>query len=117
MDLATASALVDAHLQPGVDPTLTVAEVAVVLDEMRMPDASNVAPSNPAWIPTYSRHALAGALVLGWEMKAAKAVADVNHTEDGATFAAGQLHEHCQKQIASWRKRIVAGVPLVRSVV
>jgi hypothetical protein len=58
---------------------------------------------------------LRAAVVLGWEMKAAKVVPDVNHAEDGAQFSASNLHDHCMAQAAKWRRRIVAGVPLKRS--
>lgn len=116
MDLAQATAQLSAHLQPTIDPVLTSDDIAVLLEGMRGIDADGKAPSDIGWTPTYDRAALASVVVLGWEMKAAKAVPDVNHAEDGAQFSASNIHDHCIVQADKWRKRIVAAVPLKRSM-
>ena len=116
MDSTQALAQLSVHLQASVDPVLSSDELGVLLEEMQRVDENGKKPIDVGWIPTYDRAALASAVVRGWEMKAAKVVADVNHAEDGAQFSASDVHEHCMKQAASWRKRIVAGISLKRSV-
>lgn len=120
MDAAAALNLLTVHTQATVDPVLSAAELGVLLDDMAGVDAEGRAPSETGWVPTYERAALPSVVVLGWEMKAAKAAPEVTYAADGAQFSNSDVYAHCLAQADRWRRRVIvsipAAVPLARRV-
>ena len=112
MDEATALALVTAHTQASIDPTLSAEELALLVDEMKGIDVDGKAPADEGWTPTYDRAALPSAVVQGWEMKAAKAVPEISYTSDGSQFSNSDVHKHCLAQADRWRRRVIVSIPV-----
>lgn len=88
-------------LRPDLDPTLTDAEVDDLLAGAKRTDADGLAPSDPAWTPTYD---LDQAAADGWEAKAGKAATGFDFGEDGQRFNRSQLFDQCMKMAALYRR-------------
>lgn len=64
------------------------------------------------WTPTYDVNYAA---MLGWELKAAKAVAMMSFTADGVTFHRDQFLANCKTLQEMYSKKVFASIPLDNS--
>lgn len=95
------------NCQPAADPVLAAAEVEVILDMYAIEDANGLPPSDDEWLGAWDIRA---ASRKAWEVKASKAVADVDYDADGARYSASQLHAHCIKMAERFAAQGVASV-------
>lgn len=81
----------------GVDPKLTDADLAILLDMFALADASGNLPGAGGYVATYDWH---GAAAEAWRWKAAAASATVSFQADGSRFDASDVIANCERQAA-----------------
>lgn len=95
MNTPTARAFIELHLQPDLDPVLSVNEVEALLRLAVTKDEDCNLPTDDDWTPTYSVRGCHYAIHSGWNVKYAKAANRFSFTTDGQTFTVNQLLDHC----------------------
>lgn len=106
MDLATATARVEIYARTDEEPTLTPAEVSVLLDDnARDVDSAGVLPSGAGWVPTYSRGGVFKAVAEAWRLKAGRLAGTFDFTTDGQQFRRAQKLDHCIRLETLYRRK------------
>lgn len=108
MDAATALARLELFTQSDVEPTLSEAELDVLLTLAQVPDADGYEPQDDDWTPTYSATFLNLSIAEGWEVKAAKLGAGETFSADGASFNPETRRQFCLDKAAVYRKKVGA---------
>jgi hypothetical protein len=80
-------------------------EILDILDMCRLSDAAGVAPSEPAWSPTYW---LPRAVAMCWELKAGRAAGYFDVTADRTTMSMSQVSQAYMRQAMVWKRRAAA---------
>ena len=111
MDEAEALARLKRMTDADAEPALTQQDLADCLAMSRLADAAGLAPSDPAWTPTYDLNRGAAE---GWARKAGKLVYAYDFSTDGQSFSRSQLVEHCERMAERYRKRVTASFSLGR---
>lgn len=90
-------------------PLLTTDELAVLLEQNQVVDATGLAPTAAGYVPTWD---LNRAACEGWRWKAGKCAGLFDFTADGATFNRAQMLDHCEKMIAQYARKVMGSVPV-----
>lgn len=102
-----AATLVELHLTPSADPTLTTAEVELLLNGAKRSDEEGLDPGETGWAESYDA---AAAIAEGWRAKAARASRRVNLSRGGSRVDRGALAQACLRMAALWSRRTGAAV-------
>lgn len=102
MTEAEARARIELLTKSSSYPTLSSDEIDALVAQAKRADSSGRAPSADDWEETW---AIAAAVAIGWELKAAQVVADFDFESAGQKFSRSQIHKMCLEQAKHWRKR------------
>lgn len=91
------------------EPALAIDDVADCLAMSKLVDAAGLAPSDPAWTPTWDLNRGAAE---GWRRKAGKLAMRFDFSSDGQTFHRSQAVAHCERMAKQYRRRIMAAIPV-----
>lgn len=91
------------------EPTLDPSDVDDLLAAARRPDRDGVLPGADGWVGTWDLNAAAAE---GWALKAGRAAADFDYSDDAGSYSRQQVFEMCKRQETTYRNRIVASMPL-----
>lgn len=83
------------------DPTLTDAEITLLVDTYKVNDFSGLVPTDPDWEGTWDFN---GAAHEGWLWKAAKVSEGYDFSSDVNSFSRDQLYQHCVDMAERWHK-------------
>lgn len=99
MNAAEAQARIEFYCPAGDDPTLSSADMAVLLTLAAAVDADGYAPSDAEWTATYSVRGCLYAAREGWIKKKGKVVGRFDFTTDDQQFRRSQIADHIDEQI------------------
>lgn len=107
MDLAAAIARVVLYARTEDEPTLTEAEVTVLLDDNALTtDEDDYEPSDEDnYTTTYSRGGTFKAVAEAWRIKAGRLAGDFDFTTDGQQFHRSQKLDHCLRMESLYRRK------------
>jgi len=91
------------------EPTLTEAELGLLVASAKRADRDGLPPSDAAWTPTWDLNAAAAE---GWRWKAAKAAADFDFSEDGQSFKRSQMVAACERMADLYGRRVIGTLPI-----
>jgi hypothetical protein len=100
-DRTQATAYLGLHCPTDADPPLTTAEVDLILDGAKRPDADGRLPADDGWTDTYDARA---AIAEAWRAKAARAARRVDISRGGESVKRSALVENCLRMARLWSR-------------
>jgi len=94
------------------EPTLAVDEVDDLLEMAKRPDLYGTLPAVDGWVATWD---LNYAAAEGWALKASKAVADFDYSDDAGSYSRQQVYAMAKEQEKSYRSRALGSLPISRN--
>lgn len=104
MEAATAQAILSAMTASDSDPTLSDAELTLLLSMCQLEDADGVAPNDVDWVGTYDLNRGAAE---GWRWKAAKAASRFDFRDDLNDYKRSQVVKACQDMVRQYQRKIM----------
>lgn len=84
-----------------MEPTLTSAEIDMLLADSAVIDADGRYINDDDWVPTFQ---IGRAVSRGWMLKASKIVGNYQFSDSGQTFSRQQIHEHCMAMVKEYQR-------------
>ncbi len=102
MTEAEARAEIEAMTEAAMAPTLSPADIDLLVRKAKRADSNHRVPSDPAWVPTWN---VAYAIALGWRMRRQRITGRINYTVSGMTVNRAQFYDRCRELEKEWRTR------------
>ena len=95
------------------DPTLTSAEIDLLLADAKRADSVGRAPTDVSWAPTYDLNAAAAE---GWRWKAGKAAHRFDASTDGQSMHRSQIAAACERMARHYAGKVITTISIPGSL-
>ena len=105
MDKAVALARLRLLVAPDERPALSADDLDTILAAHRIPDATGLPVTDPAWVPSWDLDAAAAE---AWSVKAARVAGDFTFSADDASYNKGEVMAKCLQMAEHYGQRGLA---------